>query len=251
MRSEGLLQLAMTTNGVALKRRLPELVDGGLDAVNISLDTLREDRFREIARRSGFAQVRASLDAAVDAARRGWLRTKVNAVIMRGVNDDEIPDFVALARDHPIEVRFIEFMPFDGNEWDDARLMPYEEMVQAVRRVHPDLYRTDDGPNPTSKVWTAPGFAGSVGYISSMTSQFCGSCNRLRLTADGKVKTCLFGSDEVSLRDAMRSGACDEELLEVVRGALARKHAALGGYADAHDIAQHSDENRAMVRIGG
>ena len=238
----GIRTLAMTTNGLLLRKRMPGLRQAGLNLLNLSLDTLRPDRFEAITRRKGLHVVLEALDLAVEA---GYDPVKVNCVVMRGVNDDELVDFVALTRDRPVEVRFIEFMPFDGNQWDERHLVPFAEMKEQIRHRYP-LHRCQDGLNDTSKTYQVPGFTGRVGFISSMTENFCEGCNRLRITADGHLKVCLFGRSEVSLRDAMRSGAPDEDLLYIISAAIGRKHAR---HAGMHAIA--ASTNRPMIQIGG
>jgi molybdenum cofactor biosynthesis protein A len=239
----GLRTLALTTNGLLLPRKLPALKSAGVNLLNISLDTLQKDRFERITRRSGFETVLEAISIALD---HGYNPVKVNCVVMRGVNDDEVTDFVAMTEDRPIEVRFIEYMPFAGNGWDDTHFIPYTEMLERIRQRFPQLERLEDGPNDTSKTFQVPGFRGRAGFITSMSEHFCSTCNRLRLTADGSLKVCLFGNAEVSLRDAMRSGATDEELAEVLQAAVLRKKAA---HAGMHDLAVL--ENRPMILIGG
>ena len=234
--------LAITTNGLLLKRKLNALQAAGLNVINLSLDTLKPDRFREITRRSGLNLVLDAMDAAL---RSGYSPLKINCVVMRGINDDEIIDFVELTRDRPIEIRFIEFMPFDGNRWNEDQLVPYQEMMQIIRQHYP-IKTTGSGPNETAKLYQVPGFTGQVGFITSMTEHFCEGCNRLRITADGHLKVCLFGRAEVNLRQAMRSGAEDQDLLELISTAIGRKHAR---HAGMHLIV--ASPNRPMITIGG
>jgi len=241
-RLEGLETLAVTTNGLLLPKKFDRLQRAGVNLLNISLDTLRPDRFKAVTRRKGFDLVMQAIDEAVA---RGYDPVKVNCVVMRGVNDDELVDFVAWTRALPVEVRFIEFMPFDGNRWDDTRLVPYTEMRDRIEVRFP-LERAQDGPNDTSKTYRVPGYRGAVGFITSMTEHFCEGCNRLRITADGNLKVCLFGSAEVSLRDAMRRGATDEDLLAIVGAAVGRKRAR---HAGMYNLARM--ENRPMITIGG
>jgi len=168
---------------------------------------------------------------------------------MRGTNEGELADFVALTRDRPLDVRFIEWMPFDSNQWNTREFVPYAEMLDGLREAYPDLQREGDGPNDTSKWWRVPGHAGRVAFITSMSEHFCGSCNRVRVTADGNLKTCLFGNEELSLRDHLRAGAADWQLAHLVSRMVDRKHFALGGHGDMHGIA--ASDNRPMVLIGG
>lgn len=242
-RIDGLRTLAVTTNGLLLRKKLDRMRAAGVNLLNVSLDTLREDRFEFITRRAGLDVVLDAIERAINA---GYEPLKINCVVMRGFNDDEIVDFVEFTRDHPVDVRFIEYMPFTGNAWSDASFVPYTEMLSAIKTKYPDLRRLSDSPNDTSKAWGVPGFAGQVGFITSMSEHFCSSCNRVRLTADGSLKVCLFGNAEVSLRDAIRTGADDEAIRSLVRMAVSRKKAA---HAGMHAIA--SSENRPMILIGG
>ncbi len=239
----GLKTLALTTNGLLLPKKLPRLRAAGVNLLNISLDTLRPDRFAHITRRDGFEVVMRAID---EAAAAGYDPVKVNCVVMRGFNDDELADFAAMTERRPLEVRFIEYMPFDGNGWNDGRFMPYREMIERIEARLPKLERLADGPNDTSKTYRVPGFRGRVGFITSMSEDFCASCNRLRLTADGHLKVCLFGRAEVSLRDTLRAGATDAALGEIIRDAVLRKKAA---HAGMYELAR--SENRPMILIGG
>lgn len=242
-RLPGLETLAMTTNGLLLPKKIDRLQAAGVGLLNISLDTLREDRFEEMTRRRGFPLVLRAIDAAID---HGYDPVKINCVVMRGVNDDEVLDFVRFTEDKPVEVRFIEYMPFDGNGWDDEHLVPYHELLERVQNAFPNLESLSDGPHDTSRTYRVPGFEGSVGFIASMTAPFCEGCNRLRITADGNLKVCLFGQAEVSLRDRMREGASDGELRRVVSRAVGNKKAR---HAGMYNIAAR--ENRPMTTIGG
>jgi len=213
-------QIGITTNGLVLTRLLLPLQRAGLDNLNISLDTLKRDRFEKITRRKGWERVIAGIDLAVQLG----YRPKVNCVLMRDFNEDEICDFVEFTRDRPVDVRFIEYMPFSGNKWHTERLISYKDTLQIIRQRWPDFKALPNGPNDTSKAYAVPGFKGQVGFITSMTEHFCGTCNRLRLTADGNIKVCLFGNKEFSLRDAMRDESVSEEqLVDLIGAAVQRK----------------------------
>ncbi|XP_054271003.1 molybdenum cofactor biosynthesis protein 1-like [Macrosteles quadrilineatus] len=216
---DGLETLAMTTNGMVLTRQLVALHRAGLDLLNISLDTLQPERFSQVTRRAGWHRVIAGIDLAVQLG----YTPKVNVVVMRGLNDDEVVDFVSFTRDRPVDVRFIEYMPFSGNRWDDQKMVPFREMLETIRKHFPDLHPLTNQPNDTSKAYKVPGHKGQVGFITSMSEHFCGSCNRLRLMADGSLKVCLFGNTEISLRDAMRSNCSEEDLLCMIGAAVKRK----------------------------
>lgn len=246
---EGLKDLAITTNGLVLQRNLEKLRLAGVNRLNISLDTLVEAKFTFITRRRGFEKVKSSIHSALDI---GFDSVKVNCVVQRGFNEDELVDFVRWTEHLDLQVRFIEYMPFDGNKWNKKRLISYAEMVDMIQREWPEFtrMRSKDGPNPTSKTWHVPGFRGSVGFITSMSDHFCGSCNRLRLTADGNLKTCLFGTEEVSLRDFLRNkDASTDGMLDIIRQAVRSKKRALGGHDSPQAIA--ASKNRPMILIGG
>ncbi|KAL8702521.1 MAG: hypothetical protein Q9201_004311 [Fulgogasparrea decipioides] len=283
LRSKGLKELCLTTNGISLHRKLDGMVQAGLTGVNLSLDTLDPYQFLIMTRRKGFDAVMKSLDRILDMNRLGaGIKLKLNAVIMRGVNDREIVPFVELGRDNDIEVRFIEYMPFDGNKWSRQKMLSYKEMVSVIRQKYPRLNKVqEEGKNETSKTWQVPGFAGKVGFITSMTDNFCGTCNRLRITSDGNLKVCLFGNSEVSLRDLLRQekggepidwtameamkqvdmdrkrdiagsagplgyGERERELLEVIGMAVKRKKARHAGMGQLENM-----KNRPMILIGG
>jgi len=253
----GLRTLALTTNGLLLARKLDRLHRAGLRHLNLSLDTLRPDRFEALARRPGLDTVLDALDLALDYgyvvpghdASTSERTLKINCVVMRGVNDDEVEDFVALTAETPVEVRFIEYMPFEGNGWAGDKLVPYRELLDRLSTQY-DLEPLDDGPNATAKTFSVPGHAGRIGFITSMTTPFCHGCNRLRLTADGALKVCLFGGTEVSLRDLLRSDASDDDLRLAIGAAVQRKKAAHDG-ADEIAAAARRAENRPMILIGG
>ena len=239
-------RLAMTTNGLLLGDRLPDLQRAGLTDLTVSLDTLRPDRFFQITRRPGLDRVLGALDAALAAGYGTSGRTlKVNAVALRETAD-EAADLAALAAHAPVEVRFIEVMPFGGNGWSRDALVPYAETLARIEAAHGPLRPLDAGPHATARLYARPGWRGRVGFVASMTAPFCAGCNRLRVTADGALKVCLFGRAEVSLRDALRAGATDADLLALVRQSLAGKHAAHAGLDRLAETAA-----RPMITIGG
>ncbi|KAG1757253.1 molybdenum cofactor biosynthesis prote [Suillus lakei] len=236
LRPLGLESIGMTTNGIALHRRLPLYVENGLTHLNLSLDTLDPFKFEIMTRRPGHDAVLRSLDVALHSP--GLRSVKLNVVVIKGLNDSEVLDFVRLTADKNISVRFIEFMPFTGNKWDKAKMLPSSQLLDIISREHPSITRAPDELNDTARSWKIPGHVGSLGFISSMSDHFCSSCNRLRLTADGQIKVCLFDAKEVSLRDEMRRGASDAELLNGKQ----EKHA---GMEDIDVIT-----NRPMILIG-
>ncbi|XP_054936189.1 molybdenum cofactor biosynthesis protein 1 isoform X10 [Physeter macrocephalus] len=238
---EGLRTLGITTNGINLARLLPQLQKAGLSTINISLDTLVPAKFEFIVRRKGFRKVMEGIHKAIEL---GYSPVKVNCVVMRGLNEDELLDFVALTEGLPLDVRFIEYMPFDGNKWNFKKMVSYKEMLDTLRQQWPELEKLTEEESSTAKAFKIPGFRGRVSFITSMSEHFCGTCNRLRITADGNLKVCLFGSSEVSLRDHLRAGASEEELLSIVGAAVGRKKRQ---HAGMFSISQM--KNRPMILI--
>ncbi|PYI23816.1 molybdenum cofactor biosynthesis prote [Aspergillus violaceofuscus CBS 115571] len=205
LRRNGLRELCLTTNGISLHRKLDAMAEAGLTGVNLSLDTLDPFQFQIMTRRKGFDAVMKSIDRILEMNKMGaGIKLKINCVVMRGLNDREIIPFIEMGRDNPIEVRFIEYMPFDGNKWSQGKMVSYQEMLAVIREKYPALEKVADHKNDTSKTYQVPGFQGRIGFITSMTHNFCGTCNRLRITCDGNLKVCLFGNAEVSLRDVIR-----------------------------------------------
>ncbi|XP_041043723.1 molybdenum cofactor biosynthesis protein 1 isoform X2 [Carcharodon carcharias] len=240
---EKLKTIAVTTNGINLARLLPSLKEAGLNLLNISLDTLVPAKFEFITRRRGFHKVMEGINKAIDL---GYNPVKVNCVVMRGLNEDELLDFVKLTEKNPLDVRFIEYMPFDGNKWNFKKLVSYQEMLGIIKQRWPDMEKLPSGASDTAKAYKVPDFQGRIGFITSMSEHFCGSCNRLRITADGNLKVCLFGNTEVSLREVLRSGATEEDVLEIIGAAVGRKKKQ---HAGMFNISQM--KNRPMILIGG
>jgi molybdenum cofactor biosynthesis protein A len=244
-RIDGIEHVAMTTNGVALKSKLEALKRNGLKSINVSLDSLVKAKFEFMTRRDGLDKVLKSIDEAI---RIGIETIKVNVVVVRGQNDDELLDFVQFAKEKPVNVRFIEYMPFNGNKWETQKMVSYAEMFDAIQKKYPSIARIpDETKSEVGKNFQIDGFQGTVSFVTSMTNHFCGGCNRLRILADGNLKVCLFGNNEISLRDAMRvDNASDDELKAIVEGAVKRKKAKHAGMENLAGM-----ENRSMIRIGG
>ncbi|KAM4695149.1 molybdenum cofactor biosynthesis protein 1 isoform 1-T1 [Discoglossus pictus] len=238
---EGLKTIAVTTNGINLARQLPKLKEAGLDVLNISLDTLQPAKFEFIVRRKGFHKVMEGINKAIEL---GYNPVKVNCVVMRGLNEDELLDFVSLTEKQPLEVRFIEYMPFDGNKWNFKKMVSFREMLDTIRQRWPELEKLPNEVSSTAKAFKVPNFQGQIAFITSMSEHFCGSCNRLRITADGNLKVCLFGNSEVSLRDWLRSEAGEEELVQIIGAAVGRKKKQ---HAGMFNISQM--KNRPMILI--
>ncbi len=242
-RLPGLREVTLTTNAQALARFAQPLWDAGLRRLNLSLDTLDRARFLRIARRDFLDDVLAGI---AEAERVGFRPIKVNMVVMRGVNDDEVPEFARLAREREWDVRFIEFMPLDGDrEWDRGKVFSADEIEHAVARVHSIVPLQNDPCDPAREYTFADG-VGRFGIIASVTRPFCATCDRLRLTADGKFRTCLFATEELDLKTPMRAGETDAQLTHRILEAVWMKR-------PGHLIGQTEfvQPARAMYAIGG
>ena len=240
---EGLEDISLTTNGILLERYARALADAGLTRVNVSLDTFRPDRYREITRGGDITLVMRGIDAAEEA---GLLPVKINMVPMRHINDDEITDFAGMTLRTSRHIRFIEFMPIGpGDLWSDDRYITTDELKKIVEGMGPlfpvKLRRT--GP---ARYFRFEGAPGVIGFISALTHHFCDECNRLRITAEGKLRPCLFSETEIDLKAALRSGAPDSEIARLLRLSIEIK-------PQGHHIGQRNDLSslKNMSRIGG
>ena len=237
------IDLAITTNGATLRLIAQELRNAGLARINISLDTLKKDRFFEMTRRDELEHVLDGIDAAIDA---GFSPVKINAVVQRGINDDEIVDLATFGRDKGIEVRFIEFMPLDASgTWENAQVFSQEEIVTAISKVYPLELMPARGAAPADR-WRYLDGKGTVGVIPTVTKPFCGDCDRVRLTADGQFRTCLFATNEFDLRVMLRNGADDDAIAAEIKRAVGTKWA-------GHNIGNVTfvRPRRSMSQIGG
>jgi cyclic pyranopterin phosphate synthase len=217
----GFDDLSMTTNGMLLAPLVPALAEAGLSRVNISCDSLQPERFNSIRRRGDLATVLAAMNAVESA---GLSPLKVNVVILRGVNEDEIIDFASFARETGRVVRFIEFMPLDAQgKWDKSQLVAGHEIYERINARWPLEALDTKGSAPAERFRFSDGI-GEIGLISSVTEPFCGTCNRLRLTSDGAIRNCLFSDDELSVRDLMRGGANDDDVALMLRRAVWQKY---------------------------
>ncbi|MCA9664848.1 MAG: GTP 3',8-cyclase MoaA [Myxococcales bacterium] len=254
-RTDGIEDVGLTTNGVLFERFARRLRLVGLDSVNISLDTLDAERFASITRRAGLPDVLAAIDRAV---KLGFPRVKVNVVAMRGFNDDELGAFGALTRELPITVRFIELMPFDAHQvWKRGRFVGADKIVAALHEAFPELV-ADEGSATEGHVFRAAGHAGKLAVIPAFTRSICAGCDRIRLTADGKLRNCLFSEDEFDLLGPLREGADDaalsQTILEAMRAKLADGWQAQNKAATREQLADHELDPRArqsMTQIGG
>ena len=240
----GIETLALTTNGVHLAGLAAPLRKAGLEKLNVSLDSLRPERFKAITGSDRLEAVLLGIDAALAA---GFAPLKVNVVVMRGVNDDEILEFVALGRHRAINVRFIEYMPFRENGWSREGLVPYEEMLARISRKYPaEPIGSGERTGGVAKDFAIEGHLGRVSFITPISDTFCERCNRLRITADGRLKTCLFAPAGVDLAAAMEGGSTDEELSRLILSALEQKPER---HPEAEDLCDHQDQ--PMNTIGG
>jgi len=237
---KGIDDISMTTNGVLLERYASGLKKAGLHRVNISLDSLRPERFHKITRIGKLDDVLSGIEAAREA---GLNPVKINMVVIRGTNDDEISHFALLTLSDAWHVRFIEFMPFIENGKNNRYLVPVSEImerIEALGKLEPSL---PNGVGP-AKYYRFPGAKGTIGFISPVTECFCQACNRMRLTADGKLRPCLFSDDEIDLRGPLRQGAGVEEIKRLIRRAVAAK-------PERHKLMTGVTCERFMSQIGG
>ncbi len=241
--AHGPVDLAMTTNGATMRSMAGELRAAGLRRVNISLDTLDRDRFVQMTRRDELDHVLDGIAAAIEA---GFDPVKINTVVQRDVNDDELVDLATFGRAHGVEVRFIEFMPLDASGgWSDRAVVGQDEIVGRIAAVYPLEQVPVRGAAPADR-WRYLDGAGTIGVIPSVTKPFCGDCDRVRLTADGQLRTCLFATDEFDLRGAIRRGESDDELAIRIERAVATKWA--GHHINQVDFVR---PRRSMSQIGG
>lgn len=239
------VQITMTTNATRLHEFVNEIKLARIQSINISLDTLQRDRFILMTKRDQHEQVMHNIQLMIDQG----IEVKVNVVAMKGVNDAEILDFIAWTRNTPIHIRFIEFMPFDGNQWNREKVITLEEILNEAKSKY-DFSPIERLPHETAKNYQVPGHKGTFAVISTMSAPFCGDCNRMRLTADGKMKNCLFSTSETDLLTAYRNG---DDLTALIHENIASKKQSLGGQftTDLQKIEINSLHNRTMISIGG
>ncbi len=239
------VELALTTNGTRLHEFLPVLQKANVQSINISLDTLNPEKFHLITKRNQYQQVINNIELLSE----NGIHAKVNVVVMKGVNDREINDFVEWTRHFPVHIRFIEFMPFSGNHWQSEKVFGYKQILQVIEERY-DIVKLQDAVHDTAKKYIVPGHAGTFAVISTITAPFCGDCNRMRLTADGKMKNCLFSQTETDILTALRNGS---DIVPLIRQCIMDKKAERGGqFADVvEDIDSSTMKNRSMISIGG
>src|SRR4029078_707678 len=243
--SELPVNLAITTNGPRLHEFADVLKRANISSINISLDTLQEDRFKLVTRRDQFNIVMNNIRMMID---KGF-HVKVNVVVMKGLNDSEINDFVEWTRNEPIHIRFIEFMPFERNRWTSNKVFTLQEILDVIAEKYLFI-RLNNELHDTAKKFMVPGHAGTFAVISTMSENFCGDCNRMRLTADGKLKNCLFSRSETDLLTALRKG---EPITPLIHENIRSKAKELGGQftTDFEHLQAGDIHNRSMISIGG
>lgn len=239
------VDLTLTTNATRLHDFAEVLTKAKVKSINISLDTLDADKFNIITRRDGFGKVMENIHLML----RHNIIVKINVVVMKGLNDGEINDFIAWTKDLPVQVRFIEFMPFDGNRWTSNQVYTWKDMLEQIETRYTPL-RLHDGIHDTDKKYKIEGHKGSFSVISTMSSPFCSGCNRMRLTADGKMKNCLFSDKETDLLSALRN---KQDVLPLILESIHSKAKELGGQftKDFEKIDADDLHNRSMISIGG
>lgn len=242
------VELSITSNAVIIDKFIDVLKTNGIKKINVSLDSLNRDKFSHITRRNQFDKVYNNILLLV----KEGFTVKVNAVLMKDFNEDEIVDFIKFTKDLPVSIRFIEFMPFDGNKWDLSKMVSYAEVMKLVEESFEksEIIKLQDAANDTAKNYKIKGYQGSFAVISSVTNPFCDSCNRLRLTANGQIKNCLFSSSESDLLKTLRKG---EPIEPVIKKAVLAKLKVRGGMNTLEKLQkpQLHGKNRSMITIGG
>ncbi len=237
--------LTMTTNGALIHKYIDVLKKANIQSINVSLDTLNADTFLLLTKRNQFDQVKSNIELLL----QHNFSVKVNVVAMKGINDHEINLFVSWTKNHPIHIRFIEFMPFTANQWHHEKVISYKEILSSISEEF-DYIKLIDGKNDTTKKYKVVGHQGTFAIISTMTAPFCSSCNRIRLTADGKLKNCLFSKTETDLLVALRN---NENIEALIHENFIGKEKELGGQllSDFTKVDASVLENRSMISIGG
>ncbi|MBP9070590.1 MAG: GTP 3',8-cyclase MoaA [Bacteroidia bacterium] len=241
-------ELAVTTNGILVDQYLQTFKDTGIKKINVSLDTLNENKFNSITRRDYFKRVMSNIELLFT---HGFV-PKINVVVIKNVNDNELIDFINLTKEWPTTVQFIEFMPFSGNKWDLTQTVRSEQILEAANLYFGknNISKIQDKANDTSRKYGVNSYKGNFGLISTVSNPFCDSCNRIRLTANGRIKNCLFSQGETDLLKAVRAG---EDLEQLIRESIYNKKSKRGGIQDfsSESGILKAQENRSMVMIGG
>lgn len=242
---DGLTDLSITTNGLLTEQYIPQLKKFGIKSVNLSLDTLDKERFFRITRRNSFDQVMKTLDSLL----QHHIKVKINTVVMEGENIEDIIPLVMLAKELPVDVRFIEEMPFNGSDTDISLKWNFTQIYSYIKDHFPEIQKTDDPKSSTSYSYKIPGFAGNIGIIAAYTRSFCGDCNRIRITPSGILRTCLYEGTGVNLKDEIRIGKTDEELKNIIISSLHKKPK--DGWEAQKLSLTASQIHQSMATIGG
>ncbi len=239
------VELVITTNGVFVHDFIETFKQAGIHSINVSLDTLKKDKNFSITQRNEFDRVKDNINLLL----QNNFHVKINVVVMKNMNDDEILDFIAWTKDENIHVRFIEFMPFEGNKWDNTKVFSFKEILDLIATKY-NYIKLINEKNDTAKKYFVSGHKGTFAVISSMSEPFCSGCNRMRLTTDGKMKNCLFSNNEVDILSALRNG---NDILPLIKQCVADKEKALGGqFTSAYKKTDATKiNNRSMINIGG
>lgn len=239
------ITLTLTTNATRLHQFIDVLQAANVNSLNISLDTLNADKFLLISRRNEFQTVYNNIKTCIE---KGF-HVKINVVVMKGLNDGEINDFIEWTKNDSVHIRFIEFMPFTGNKWSSNKVITYNEILEKINESYSFLPLVNE-KNDTAKSFIIPGHKGTFSVISTMSTPFCSSCNRIRLTADGKFKNCLFSEGEVDILSAFRKG---DDIVPLITQSITSKAEMLGGQftSDFINIQAEDIHNRSMISIGG
>lgn len=239
------VELTLTTNAVLVDDFIEDFHQARIKSVNVSLDTLKRDKFHKLTQRELFDKVWNNIQLLITEG----FHVKVNVVVMKGINDNEILDFIELTKNQPVHVRFIEFMPFDKNQWNSNKVFSYQEILDLAETKF-GFIKMKDESNETAKKFKPFGHQGTFAVISTMSAPFCHNCNRMRLTADGKMKNCLFSKSEADILSALRN---HEDIEPIIRKCVGQKEKALGGQfeGDFNKIDTNKIDNRSMISIGG
>ncbi len=240
------VELAITTNAVLVDKYIDVLKKAGVNSVNVSLDSLKESKFNQISRRNFFQRIKSNIDLLIE---HGF-NVKINVVIIRDLNDSEIPDFICWTKNKAIDVRFIEFMPFDGNKWKNNKIVASAEIINLAKEVfgEKNVHKLKGELNDTAVNYKLKNAKGSFGVISSITNPFCDNCNRIRLLADGKIKNCLFSQTETDILSAYRE---NQDIQILIKDSIFNKRKQRGGVFEFNDDQVKFLKNRTMIAIGG
>ncbi|SKB61000.1 cyclic pyranopterin phosphate synthase [Soonwooa buanensis] len=241
----GLLDLTLTTNGLLTTDYIPRLKAMGVKSVNLSLDTLDSERFYKITRRKSFDKVMKTLESLL----KHDLKVKINAVVMEDENIEDIIPLVKLAKENPIDVRFIEEMPFNGGNTPVSLKWNYERILEHIQSEFPILEKMEDPKSSTAYNYKIPGFKGDIGIIAAYTRSFCGDCNRIRITPNGELRTCLYEEHGINLKDELRLGKTDDELKSIIINTI--KHKPKDGWDAEKQNASSAESHQSMATIGG